>query len=248
MRSKIINSFDEYIHTTCKFAEICDKRKGSFNIYRGQEDKWDLLPKIARDEYKASNILEKEIITDFKRRSYPYLNFDPKNHWDLLALAQHHRLPTRLLDWTENPLAALWFAFRKKKENNEKNKGTEKEKNAYRYVWAFFVEKEYVIEEENVQDILNDKSIKVFRPNHVTNRIVAQNGWFTIHNIADEEIGFTSLNGDQIYKDRLYIIMVAEDLRDDILKKLDKLGINDFSLFPDLDGLSNYIKWKNFKI
>ena len=48
------------------------------------------------------------------------------NDWDLLALAQHHSLPTRLLDWSENPLVALWFAF------NENDEVTKK-----RVLWCF---------------------------------------------------------------------------------------------------------------
>jgi hypothetical protein len=58
---------------------------------------------------------------------------------------------------------------------------------------------------------------------------------------------FTSMSKKK-YHDKLIKLKIPEDLRDDILISLDKLGINDFSLFPDLAGLSNYLKWKNFKI
>jgi hypothetical protein len=208
------------------------------------------------DEQKKNKaiIKEREIITHFQRRSYPYLNFDPKNRpWDLLALAQHHGLPTRLLDWTENPLTALWFAFRKKKDNSGKNNGEKKEENAHRYVWGFHVEEEDILKEEYWQITENetekhpfDQSIlKVFRPNHVTDRITAQNGWFTVHHF-DEKIktGYELLYPNKKYRARLYKFRIPETLRDNILSTLDTLGINDFSLFPDLDGLSNYLKWK----
>jgi hypothetical protein len=68
VKSTTVDSLNDYINKTIKFAKICDKKPGSFNIYRGQENIRPLLPKIARDEYKANNILKKEIdiITDFQ--------------------------------------------------------------------------------------------------------------------------------------------------------------------------------------
>ncbi len=247
-----IDSLNDYINRTC-ISELCGEESGIFSIYRGQTNDCDLLPKIARNTrygYKPDEIKKKEtdIIEEFKRRSYPYLDFDVKNQWDLLALAQHYGLPTRLLDWTENPLAALWFAFR-----NERKKNFE---NVNRYVWSFIVLEEDFFKEDmqntaneslHPQTPYNQSITIVFRPNHVTNKITAQNGWFTVHKFVGEETktGFVSLNTNEKYHKRLVKFEIPEDLRDEIMMKLDKLGINYFSLFPDLEGLSNYLKWKN---
>lgn len=212
--------------------------KGSLVLYRGQEEDWGLLPKIGRDTYLSSDILKKEekIITEFQRLAYPHLDINLKdNDWDLLALAQHHRLPTRLLDWTEYPLAALWFAFAKENRNYSN-----------RYVWSFIV-KENELGNANNGFPYNQPRTIVFKPNHITKRITAQNGWFTVHKFVEKKKKFVPLNENRIYYKRLTKFIIPESLRDDILISLDRLGINSFSLFPDLDGLSDYLDWKTLK-
>jgi hypothetical protein len=84
-------------------------------VYRGAaEASRPLLTSLDRlggvDPPHVKTGLEEHILRNFIRYSRPYFETPPVNEWELLVAAQHHGLPTRLLDWTYSPLVAAHFA------------------------------------------------------------------------------------------------------------------------------------------
>lgn len=222
--------------------------------FRGHANsEWDLLPSILRKNFKSkfqsTNYIESCLYYDFISNAGTLIKAKEKS-WDTLYLMRHHGIPTRLLDWSENFATALYFAINSDDTLNNPviwilnphalNSRNKDYGNAllnpeldlnFNYQEAFI--------EENI--IIEGKSINVFKhplaiyPSRNSDRIFAQRGLFTLHGSSEKPINETS-------KKIVHKIEIPFEAINDARLFLKLAGVNEFSIYRDLDSLARHLK------
>jgi hypothetical protein len=222
--------------------------KGSI-WFRGHAKKsWKLNPGYLRLSDPPS---EATLLKRFKQSAMMLLERDPKDSFDWLFLMQHYGLPTRLLDWSESPLVALYFAI----DNSEDHLGEDAA------VWC--LRPSELNNKANIKDDHEEFFIPSFDDEELKNysieilasgpkrtrlqpiatiatrnnsRIQAQLGVFTIHHLDEtpiEEIGDAS---------HVIKYTIPDQYRSHILRQLCLLGFSKFTMFPELASIGENIK------
>lgn len=227
------------IESLAGFLELVEKHCAEFDdvLFRGQKEDWTLVPKLARLRFRGGlkvREAESKMLASLKTRALPYLDTVPQNDWDWLAIAQHNGMATRLLDWTTNPLAALWFAVEQPATKGQDG-----------VVWVFTPSQEdYVVNPDSFTPFDSVRT-RVFRPKHINRRIITQHGLFTAHYIQKNGSKFVSLEKNSRYKEHLIKMRVPASMFSDIRTGLDRCGINAATLYGDLVGLCTDAQWQH---
>jgi hypothetical protein len=146
---------------------------------------------------------------------------------DVMVLAQHHGVPTRLMDWTTNPLVALYFAVR---SVNRSTDGV-----VYIAPAAPLLPREVANGDVLPIDV---NQICHFVPQHIDLRVSAQFSVFTLH--PDP---YTALN-----KSALEHVWFKGCKKELIIAELHVLGVTAQSIFPGLSGIGERIRNSKFGI
>jgi hypothetical protein len=289
-----IETFEEYLETVRKEL-VSFKRK----YFRGQTKRanggYELKPSIGRYAYLGSkglferDQLEREVLEVFSNHLVTYVQHLPRTEWEALAIAQHHGLPTRFMDWTTNPLVALYFAVRQTRTDDA---GKPLDSAVYvlisdppRYVdykraqqpaikpmkdlattpaqpesgyEAFGLDGQAVVEAETpaaataaepsaeqdkepalpaVPSPFDIKENVIYDPPHISPRMRAQDSILMARHQPFEAV-----------EERDYLeIVIRHSAHDDIRRRLDQYGVFDKQLFPDLDGIAKWLRYRVFE-
>lgn len=202
------------------------------------------------------DFLEKHLIRNFRKYAHnSIVQRDDDWHW--VAVAQHHGLPTRLLDWTFSPYVALHFATSDLSsydhdgviwcvdfvELHQSLPGKLKKvlSNEGSYVFTAEMLRNYAttlsrFDEQNAE-ISRDAFCVFFEPPSMDDRIINQFGVFSVMSDPTTRMDAWLSGHPSLFKR----IIIPKDLKWEVRDKLDQANITERVLFPGLDGLSRWL-------
>jgi hypothetical protein len=237
--------------------------------FRGQSEcGHQLIPGLYRPDVVSLGYDEESLFAHFKALAHPLVRREP-SEWEWYFLAQHHGLRTRLLDWTENLLAAVHFALASAMSKHTQSslakaisaRGDATFDEKCPVVWMMDAgslnvatcgpEKDqifivpspranlYVTDEVAKREPLNEYPLAILSPRS-NDRIVAQQGCFTIHGWNPTPIEkLAEISGTFHVAKLVFDRMKLEGVWED----LQTCGIHVLSLFPDLDSVAKRVLW-----
>lgn len=257
LTTETVNSLQDFVRLI--EALVADPKDPYW--FRGVgEEPYPLLPSLYR--HPSVTVpddllkLEQQLVNRFCERSVPYQAQHLSSSWESVFLMQHYGIPTRLLDWTENPMVALFFALTTTKRDMVSGTVI-----APAAVWALsprlWNERAFShVTYKGGPLSVSDQLLKTYTPLsgdtppalpaaiygiHNSPRIVAQRGVFTI--FGSRVSSMQDIFAADPFSDRAMVkYVIPQGVADAILQKLYSTGFTEAVMFPGLDGLAKETK------
>jgi hypothetical protein len=254
--------------TIAEFIEWCEQVWDCTNPEKGRdyETPWfrgvtsssfRLVPNIYRSETGKEPMSDDEVRAEFKRRALPLVaERSPRDDWEWYSLMQHYGAPTRLLDWTDSALVALYFAISTWTPGNSQSPSTTPA------VWAlnpWCLNRKTGIRVYGPANPEVNAEIGVYLgtpykrpalpqypialdPTFIAQRMLVQHSHFTMH--GSDSRGLDEMADDLQLNDALFKLVIAsEDESIAIMQqRLALLGISETTIYPDLIGLGRELR------
>jgi hypothetical protein len=233
-------------------------RRRDSGVYRGAADAtWPLLTSLDTlggvDPPHGKADLEEHILRNFIRYSRPLFASPPVNDWEVLIAAQHHGLPTRLLDWTYSPMVAAHFAT----VGGEPGVDRAVWRLDWKAVHRFFQLPTRALLTQDLEGIFGrDRAFTpwalfdartrerqfacMIEPPSLDARIASQAATFTI--CSDNRQSFDSFLERIGIRSALTVFVIPAGDVSHLRDQLDLVSVDERRLFPDLDGLAGYLR------
>jgi len=210
-----------------EFLSFLDRHMQSRWVFRGQpSETWDLRPSAGRSQ-KYDSLFEERVFRAFKKDARLHLNMHlpDTNDWDWLALAQHFGLPTRLLDWTMNPLVACFFALVDEQHAD---------KNAV--VYAYPLDEEQIVDPTTWPPPFEINRVGFLFPSSLAPRISSQRGIFSVHPQPDAAWRPKEIEGHRF--------IIPAEFRFTFQRKLFRMGVDAAHIWANLEGVCSSLRWQ----
>ncbi|PWR24177.1 FRG domain-containing protein [Zavarzinia aquatilis] len=229
-----------------QFLEWVDAHSGDPWLFRGHSNKaYELKPSIGRGKAKERRLEiealvggdaekrtllqeEQSLFLEFRRLSHLFDDGRPKDDWAWLALAQHHGLPTRLLDWTSNPLIACYFAI----EPSTESRDFPGEVVALSKIGIPQIDASHA----QSSPFGIDHDVALLSPSIAAPRLSAQRGFFTIH--RDPFMPWSPKNPPEKFQ-------IPSAMKPFFQRRLHYIGIDRAVIYCDLDALCHTLRWRH---
>ena len=216
---------------------------------------------VENDKYLAFG-QEKDILKSFIHEASNILSIPSGELGRWAEYAQHYGVPTRFLDWSRNPLVALYFACR----DQQREDGIVWLLHARNYERIPIANSISTIgkqRREIITEIINGSTEYelplLYTPYYVDSRMSAQRSYFMVWGskresfekmfcdekncmvLPENETGGRTY-GIHEQEALLFRFLIHADRKQPLLRELDTVGINEKSLFPGLDGIGRYVE------